>query len=403
VEERRPTRGGTCCCITEVRAVFGWLLESTETLPLGLPWLMRALFSLEPPSPREDTGGVASADGGSPPPPFLPGAPPGGSLPMVCRLLERGIACGLAPCGPAPPTWGGGVDLVGEPSATQPNSPGLTWSEAAQAPLALGIGFFSWLGGLRERTAGTIWRRALGGFAASEWPVWPIRGLTFGDPVALDDPILVRALANAPAAEGGPPKRESLGEASALFLGPRSVSEVLDELCCIWLWLLPGDCERPGEVAWPRGACKGCRLDVLAARPCAKPDAAVPEGTREVRSVRLPRADIEVFSALSRAVPRPRVLAAAPLALVRGELRKPTRAARSVEGDCDLRLPTEEVDCTDEDRRTPEYCRHAAGLQSPAAPPVPPSVSLPNSSISLSCCRSCSLVAVTWLLISENW
>lgn len=84
-------------------------------------------------------------------------------------------------------------------------------------------------------------------------------------------------------------------------------------------------------------------------------------------------------------------------------------SARSNAGDGDRRLAALELDCTEDERRTPMAGRDALDRNvlvtppTPPTPPVPPSDTLLNSLNKRSCFWSCSDVACTWSPTSENW
>lgn len=172
------------------------------------------------------------------------------------------------------------------------------------------------------------------------------------------------------------------GETSALIVPPDPrCNEDLDKEDCSPL-RPPGELERVGERT--RGAV------VVGRGASCKP---------------------ERFRWLLRALAR-RLLCSSPPCPRRGDGRKPEPelepapgAARSAAGDCERRLPAEEVDCTEEERRTPEEGRQERGAaRLPlVTPPVEPSLPTLSSSSSLSCCCNSSMVACIWLLMSENW
>mmetsp|Transcript_4752 Transcript_4752/g.12196 ORF Transcript_4752/g.12196 Transcript_4752/m.12196 type:complete len:275 (+) Transcript_4752:355-1179(+) len=254
------------------------------------------------------------------------------------------------------------------------------------------------LGERRARTAGTICRRAVAaddfdGSVAECECITP-RGLGFGGgaPAAETDDraVLARALPRVPPTDvSGRPGRCERGDTSDLSACRCSRPEREDDGCSVLAgWPMGGEVERPGDAIVRN-------VLILLCKPAERALMRFVMLLRPLVLRELSRGSADTL--LGPLLRRPTRPLAEP---TRGEGCSVATMARS--GDGDRRLPMDEFDCTEEDRRTPEGIRH--GMARPhVAPPVPPSKSLLVSSSKRSCCCSCWLVASIWVLICENW
>mmetsp|Transcript_35898 Transcript_35898/g.103268 ORF Transcript_35898/g.103268 Transcript_35898/m.103268 type:complete len:269 (+) Transcript_35898:482-1288(+) len=235
----------------------------------------------------------------------------------------------------------------------------------SDAPLALEAGGCSWLGDRRVELAAEVSPATRRGACSAPlpWPGGPLRrGLRFrgGPPTEPPVPLAarappVRALARAPAALAGLPIRGWRGDVSLLSAALRAVIQGLEAD--------PAPCCCEGELGrGPRGAYNGGVVVGGAA-----PDRVAPNGARAEVAPPLASDDLPEGGPLRGDE------VAAPCEAV-------STATRSVLGDCDRRLPTDEFDWIDADRRTPvplgpEYCLHAWSRPgAPGTQPVPPSL-----------------------------